>query len=117
MKKLLLILLLIPALGVTSCVKQKDCEGCKGDEMVGWLQYAKEPVTDPFYTRNGSIKEKITAIFYDNPNDEWGTAVIGNIPKKYRTGDLIKVRACFQIDGTLAIWTPVYKLTCIENEE
>ena len=118
MKKLFLIFLLIPILGASSCVKQKNCEGCKGLERIGWIQYAKEPVTNTFYGRNDKDRERITAILYVNINDEEGFPITGNIPKEYRTGDLIKVRVCLNIDKKIrtADHIPIQKLTCIEKE-
>jgi len=117
MKKLFLILLLIPALGVTSCVKQKNCEGCRDTERIGWIQYQMEPVTDPFYTNHGRVE--VTAIFYFEPNDEWGFPIAGNIPKEYRSGELVRVRACLKYDeGILTTdHIPAAKLTCIEKED
>ena len=102
-------------LGLGSCVKQKNCEGCKDGEKVGWLQYLKEPVTDPFYY----AQKKITAIFYNSLDDERGFPITGSVPKEYRSGDLIKVRVCLDFvekDGT-ADHIPLSKLSCIEKED
>jgi len=119
MKKNILILLFLPLLGLTSCVKQKNCEGCKEREEVGWLQYLKEPVTNSFYAVNENARKKITAIFYFDIDDEWGIPIAGNIPKKYQSGDFIRVRVCIEHvekAGT-ADHILLCKLTCIEKED
>ena len=117
MKKIFLIFLLIPILGVTSCVKQKNCEGCD-NEKVGWIQYVNEPVIDSFYTNHGRVK--VTALFYENINDEWGFPITGNnIPKKYKSCDLIRVRVCLALveKAGKADHIPASKITCIEKED
>jgi len=120
MKKIFLIFLLIPILGVTSCVKQKNCEGCD-NEKVGWIQYTKEPVTNTFYGYSDSDRKKITAILYPNLDYKLGFPIAGNIPKEYRSGDFIRVRVCLTTTekGLILLdnHIPICKLTCIEKED
>ena len=74
-------------------------------------------------------KEKVSAILYENSVNGYRHElyVTGNIPKEYKSGDSIKVRACLEDihegDGILYINNEcdnggiVYKLKCIEKEE
>ena len=116
MKKLFLILLLIPALCLTSCVKQKNCERCKDREVIGLFKYLEKP----YYVEHVQKQEKIVAIIY--LEDGFECEITGKIPKEYESANLVQVRACLQdVCGRnaihQAIWGAVYKLICIEKED
>ena len=116
MRKIILLLLFLPILGIFSCTKQRNCEVCpKPDEVVGMFQYLKKPYYG-WYSR-----KKVKAILFgsDGYTDGEYEIVEGYIPEKYKSGKLIKVRACLQDakkTGTTEGNT-VWKIICIEKEE
>ena len=105
-------ILCLVLVGLASCVKQKNCEDC----IRGTFLYLKEPICIG--------KGKVTAIIYDSINGyRYEMYVAGSIPKEYKSGDFIRVRACIEdtqegkvrlADASRSI---VYKLKCIEKED
>ena len=120
MKKLLIILLILPLLGLISCVKQKNCE----EGQIGTFQYLEEPF---YFQPNCYRKEKkVVAVFYIDDSYKSEVPIVGEIPSKYKSGDLIKVRASiksvpYENSGRgYQVWIAcptVCKLTCIEKED
>ena len=100
MKNLFLILLLPLVLGLTSCVKQKNCNcGIEGT-------FVYEPVMV-----NG--EQYHVGKFYIN--DDYYYAIEGHIPKKIRSETPIKVNACLERIGGYAISPTIMKFTCVEK--
>ena len=112
MKKLFLILLLIPALGVTSCVKQKNCD-CG---LTGKFIYYEKP-EEIIYC---GYPKDVNALFISDNTDSW-YYITGSIPNKYKINDTINVSLCLKEvkrDWCLAFGVSViYNLTCIEKED
>ena len=104
-------------LSVIGCVKQKNCEEC----ISGTFLYLKDLKDDTNYQ---FIKEKkVSAILYvDVDTYRYGMYITGHIPKEYKSGNSIKVRACLEdisenrVEITISC-CPVYKLKCIEKED
>jgi hypothetical protein len=108
---------------VTGCKKQKKCEDCK-EQRIGMFQYLEEPI---YYEPYCQFKaEKVVAMLYLNTDTEQidyndGMYITGTIPEEYKSGDLIKVRACledtYKNDIVQCPCVGVYKLKCIEMED
>jgi len=121
MKKIILLLLLLPLLGLTSCVKQKDCD-CK---LTGKFVYYEKPQEMIVC----GYERSITAFFipdYPSVNDSiignitpYYGPIVGNVPKEFQSTDTIHVSICLkeQIEGfCLAYsWSNMYKIKCIEK--
>jgi len=111
-----LVLGLVGLFIAVSCVKQKDCE----EGISGTFQYLEKPL---YMVSNCSNKEKkVTAvIFLDDDNYTDTVYITGNIPAKYKSGNLIKVRFLLCDEnwyGPAVICGPsVNKLKCIEKED
>jgi len=112
MKKLILLLVLLPLLGLVSCVKQKDC-GCG---LTGKFVYYETPQEN--LDCGGTAK--FNAIFIPD-NLELGTCrIFSDIPKKFQTKDTLNVSVCFNINpdsltDTYLLDCREYKLKCIEK--
>jgi len=111
MKKLFLILLLIPVLGLTSCVKQKDCECGLSGKFVYY-----DPPEEIIYC--GNFKN-VNALFISENKGMY--YITGTIPNKYQVNDTINVSLCLKEvkkSGCRFYGVSViYNLTCIEKEE
>jgi len=109
MKKLFLILLLIPALGVTSCVKQKNCEG----GMVGTFQYHDKPLDDDIC----GIRQ--AGYFTPIDRSEMYRISVREIPARFKSGDELKVRVLIEkMEASYTLHCGyTYKLLCIEKED
>ena len=113
MKKLYFILILLPLLGLVSCIKQKDCN-CG---HTGIWQYLEEP----YYQKvTSGAEKKIVATITDSPSLGYPCfiTVTGSLPKKYTTSSPIHVRVCVDFIGDTKNQPggpPVFKLECIET--
>jgi len=115
MKKIKLILLLLSLLLLASCIKQKNCTGCEIEE-VGMFQYLKEPL----HTGCGlPASSPITAVLYNGVSSECPIFIVGKVPNKFMSEDLITVRVCLEhsIRDMRAIFIGTYELKCIEKED
>jgi hypothetical protein len=113
--------MLLPLLGLTNCVKQKNCDCGLTGKFVYYEKPQKEIVC--------GYEHLITAFFipdYTWTNDSaignitpYYGPIVGNVPKEYQTTDTIHVTVCLkeQIEGfCLAYgWSNMYKLKCIEK--
>jgi hypothetical protein len=123
MKYIKIILLVLPIVGLISCVKQKDCDECES----GIFEYLDEPIT--INPNCMDSEKKVVAIFrpvigdieiYDSTGI--GKHIIGSIPSKYQTSELLKVKICAKNvsskrRGETLSCLPLYKLKCIEKED
>ena len=117
-KQKLILLLFLPLFILTSCVKQKNCE----EGIIGNFRYLEEP---KYIKPNCQFKgEKIVANFTIGNISETNCLeyfITGSIPKKYQTGDMIKVRVLLHdihekdIKHLTVVCPAVYKLKCIEK--
>jgi hypothetical protein len=106
MKKIFLFLTLILLVGLTSCVKQKNCEG----GMMGTFQYFEEPMTCPMGQNY--------ALFISTDDLEVYQTTVKNVPSKYKSGDKIKVRVILEkAEGAITYCGVVYNVKCIEKED
>jgi len=115
MKKIILILCVLPLLGLTSCNKQKSCDVCKDIEVTGYLMYVSVPFMNPV----SETKEfEITATISVNLSSFDYYLITGDIPTKYQGGKNIPVHACIKSvqKDYLDTYIPVYKITCIEDD-
>jgi hypothetical protein len=114
MKRIYLILLLLPIIGLGSCVKQKNCD-CG---LTGIFEYSNEKIDLSDMGLWSSDKSDIHAIFtVENGNTYF---IKGAIPKEYKQIKPISVSVCLdEYDGIrIADVGCVYpcKLKCIEKE-
>jgi len=112
-KRIYLILLLLPIIGLGSCVKQKNCD-CG---LTGIFEYSNEKIDLSVMGLWSQDKSDLHAIF----TGENGICFIkGTIPKEYKQKEPIAVSVCLEeYDGIrLADASCVYpcKLKCIEKE-
>jgi len=111
MKKIILLAVLIPLLGFSSCIKQNNCDcGLKGK----FIYYD----TPQEFTRCGS-QDKYNAFFISD-DELVHCRVFGNIPKEFQSKDTLYVRVCFNhVPYGIYLWDSddcrQYKLKCIEN--
>ena len=112
MKKYLIILLVL--LGLTSCIKQKDCD-CES-VLLGKFVYYETPEEVSYC---GDL-QKINAIII-NDFTEPPYQICGSIPKEYQVKDTINVRVCLKLwhkgNCTVMGIGAIYNITCIEKEE
>ena len=117
MKKLLIILLILPLWGLVNCVKQKNCD-C-ADVEKGKFIYLDEPVSPS--KPNG--KKTVAYFFPDVPRSgiESTCWIIGTVPKNYQKADTLYVNVCLEeiiIRGSHKDYTlTYYKIKCIEKED
>jgi hypothetical protein len=111
MRKVLLILVLIPFLGLTSCVKQQNCDG----NLTGKFIYYEEP--QEFSGCGNQGKYNALCI----PDNKFTFCrIFNNIPKEFQSKDTIHVRAYFNMDpndfhNDFLVDCRKYKLKCIEK--
>ena len=125
MKNIRIILLVLPMLGLISCVKQKNCE----EGITGIFECLDEPliVTNPNCV---NTEKKVVALFkpvigdggfYDTVG--LGVSMItGPVPSKYKVTEPIKVKASMKQSPKRNsphdnACSPTSKLTCIEKED
>jgi hypothetical protein len=114
MKKIILLLCILPLLGLTSCNKQKSCDVCNGREQVGAFQYLSEPLS---ISISDTENIEVPALLYAG-GSELALYIIGNIPKKYKTDNAIRVRVCLKVvEPTSPEYATVFELLCIEDDE
>ncbi len=102
--------MLFPVLGIISCscVKQGSCE----EGIIGTFQYLEETIL--------VNNKKVTAVFTGDDGTLYH--IMGSVPQKYKSGNLIKVRVIVEDTDegriiTFEAKTVVYKLKCIERED
>jgi hypothetical protein len=114
MKKIILLLCILPLLGLTSCIKQKNCDVCKGSAEVGLFEYLSEPLSIAI---SDTENIEVSALLYPVDGD-MALFITGDIPKKYKTDDKINVRVCLKVvDATSPGYATVFELLCIEDDE
>ena len=121
MKKNILLLLLLPLLGLTSCVKQNNCD-CR---LTGKFVYYEKPQKEIVC----GYEPSITAFFIPDHsfmNDSiignippYYGPIVGNVPKEFQTTDTIHVSICLKEqfeDFCFGYgWSNMYKIQCIEK--
>ena len=123
MKKMILLLLLLHALGLASCVKQRNCD-CG---LSGKFIYFEIPETiicrgydcevNAAFIPNGLTEESLLYGYYSRYN------IVGSIPKEFKTKDTLNVSVCLKEENVksgihlAAGVAVVYKLKCIEKED
>jgi hypothetical protein len=120
MKKYYFLIIILTLLGLTSCIKQKNCDCEK--KVFGKFVYYENPeeisLCGTRYKINAVIfvEDFTSPIFTIKQYD-----ITGTIPKEYQVKDTIDVSACLKYDksGSCVVVGDVgiYNLTCIEKEE
>ena len=114
MKKLILLLMFLPLLGLVSCVKQQNCY-CGLSTISGTFVYFEEP-KEIIYC---GYEQKVNALLISD-SLELEYYIIGSIPKTFQTKDTIYVMTCLEEvkrkGACLAYGVgSIYKLKCIEE--
>ena len=119
MKKYSVIIILLTLFGLTSCIKQKDCN-C--EKLVkGLYVYYETPEELSFCGTDYKIN---AVIFFEDLTSPYFAIkkynIAGKIPKEYQVKDTIDVSVCLKYDksGKCAVSgdNGIYNLTCIEKE-
>jgi hypothetical protein len=118
MKKNILILVLISLLGLTSCVKQKNCDCEK--RLTGRFIYYENP-KEILYCEK---LIKVSAIFIHNITEYpfiTEKNIVGFIPKDYQEKDTINVSVCLELGNSgNCVQTgerAIYNIKCINKAD
>ncbi len=113
MRRLLMILLVLPLLGLMSCVKQKNCDCSQKGKFV----YFENKKTIIYC----GYDHQVNAAFFSTEREDAPLYIVGYIPVKFRTKDTLNVDVCLEEEtkGVCLAFGEgsVYKLKCIEKKD